>query len=186
MTRCLWVVALWLCAATALPEESRGVTVGSRVRAVGPEVGREAVVGTVVDLQPDKVLVQSPGSSEPIAVPIAPSTIFEVSGGRRSHPLNGALVGAAIGATPGFLLTFGDYSDPDPSPGAVAAVGAAAGAAVGAVVGLFLKSEDWYLAEPHPVSAGIAPVQGGVAFSFQVAWGSGHHWAAPAADAPGR
>jgi hypothetical protein len=132
-------------------------------------------VGTVVDLQPDKVLVQSPEGSKPIAIPITPSTIFEVSGGRRSHPLNGALVGAAIGAAPGFLLTFGDYNDPDPSPATVAAVGAAAGAAVGAVVGLFLKSEDWYLAEPHPVSAGIVPVPGGVALSFHVEWGGGQH-----------
>jgi hypothetical protein len=171
MRRCLWVAAIWLCAATALPQESRAVTVGSRVRAVGPKVGHEAVIGTVVDVQSDKILVKSQASSEPIAVPIAPSTIFEVSAGRRAHPLRGALVGAAVGALPGFLLTFGDYNDPDPSPGEVAAVGAAAGAAVGTVIGLMLKSEDWYLAQPHPVSAALVPVRGGVALSFNVSWG---------------
>lgn len=89
--------------------------------------------------------------------------------------MRGAVLGAAVGATPGFLLTFGDYDDPDPSPGTVAALGAAAGAAAGAVIGLMLKSEDWYLAEPHPVSAAIVPVRGGVALSFHVSWGKGHH-----------
>jgi hypothetical protein len=42
---------------------------------------------------------------------------------------------------------------------------------VGTVIGLMLKSEDWYLADPHPVSAALVPVRGGVALSFNVSWG---------------
>lgn len=176
MKRCLCVVAAWLCAATALPlDELHTLTVGSRVRAVGAEIGHQAVVGTVVDLQPDQVLVRTGKSSQPIAIHIAPSTTFEVSAGRKSHTMSGAVLGAAIGAMPGFLLTFGDYNDPDPSPATVALVGAASGAAVGALIGWAIKSEQWYVAQPPGVSAGIVPVRGGVALSLRVAWGKGHH-----------
>jgi hypothetical protein len=177
MKRCLWVVAFWLCAATALPQEPRTLAVGNRVRAVGPEIGHVAVIGTVVDVQQDKILVQSKGSSQPIEIPVSPSITFEVSGGRKSHTMSGLVLGAAVGAVPGFLLTFGDYNDPDPSPGTVAAVGAASGAAAGALIGWLLKSERWYLAKPPAVSAGIVPVRGGVAFSLNVAWGRGHEQA---------
>lgn len=172
MTRCLVGIALVLCSASAFPSESHAVAIGSRVRASAPEIGTQPLIGTIVGLEPHAVLVRGAGSGSPVRVPLGPTTTIEVSGGRRSKAGRGAVIGAAVGVLPGLLMTFGDNNtDPDHSPGAVAAVGAAAGAGVGAAVGWALKSEQWLPAELPQVSAGIAPLRGGVGFSVHVAWG---------------
>jgi membrane associated rhomboid family serine protease len=173
-TRCLGAIALVLCSASSFPSESRALAVGSRVRVSAPEAGAQPLIGSVVGLEPHAVLVRAESSGAATRVPLGFSTTIEVSGGRRSKAGRGAVVGAAVGAMPGLLMTFGDYNaDPEHSPGAVAALGAAAGAAVGAVVGWALKSEEWFPAEAPLVTAGVAPLRGGVGFSIHVAWGKG-------------
>jgi hypothetical protein len=173
MGRDLLATALVLCSASAFASESRVVAVGSRVRVSAPEAGPQPLVGSVVGLEPSAVMVQGTSSDAPVRVPLGPTTTIEVSGGRRSKAGRGAVLGAAFGAVPGLLMTFGDYNtDPEYSPGAVAAVGAAAGAAVGAAVGWALKSEQWLPAEAPRVTAGIVPLRGGVGFSLRMAWGS--------------
>ena len=172
MTRSLAAVALVLCSSGAFPSESRVAAVGSRVRVSAPEVGPAPLIGSVVGLESHAVVVQDGSSRTPTRVPLGPTTTIEVSGGRRSKAGRGAVLGAAVGAMPGLLMTFGDYnSDPEHSPGAVAAVGAATGAAVGAVVGWALKSEQWLPAGVPSVTAGIVPLRGGVGVSVHVAWG---------------
>jgi hypothetical protein len=172
MTKCLRGIALVLWSASAYPSEPGAVAVGTRVRVSAPEVGTRPVIGSVVDLEPLAVLVQVGGSGPPMRVPWGPTTTIEASGGRRSKAGRGAVLGAAVGVMPGLLMTFGDYNtDPDHSPGAVAALGAATGAAVGAAVGWALKSERWLPADVPQVTAGSAPLRGGVGFSVRVAWG---------------
>jgi hypothetical protein len=168
----LTAVALVLGSAVAFPSEPRVVTVGSRVRVSAPETGPAPLMGSVVGLEPHAVLLQEASSRIPTRVALGPATTIEVSGGRRSKAGRGAMLGAAVGAMPGLLMTFGDYnSDPDYSPGAVAAVGAAAGAAVGAAVGWAIKSEQWLPAQAPSVTAGIVPLRGGIGASVHVAWG---------------
>jgi hypothetical protein len=172
MTRSLTAVALVLCGVSAFPSESHVVAVGSRVRVNAPEVGPAPLIGTVVGLEPHAVVVQDGSSRTSTRVSLGSTTTIEVSGGRRSKAGRGAVLGAAVGAMPGLLMTFGDYnSDPEHSPGAVAAVGAAAGAAVGAAVGWALKSEQWLPAAVPSVTAGIVPLRGGVGVAVHVAWG---------------
>jgi hypothetical protein len=172
MTRRFGAIAVLLCSASTSASESRAVAVGSRVRVSAAEVGAQPLIGSVVGLEPHAVLVQGESSGPPTRVPLGPTTTIEVSGGRRSKAGRGAVLGAALGAMPGLLMTFGDYNtDPEYSPGAVAAVGAAAGAIVGAAIGWALKSEQWVPAEAPLVTAGIAPLRGGVGFSLHVAWG---------------
>ncbi len=173
VSRLLGVIVVVLCAARALPGESRAVEVGSRVRVTAPEGGTQPLVGTVVGLEPHAMLVQSGTAGASTRIALGPTTTLEVSGGRRSKAGRGALLGAAVGAMPGLWLTFGDYDTDDYSPGAVAAIGAAAGAAVGAAVGWALKSEQWLPAELPSVTAGIAPLRRGVGLSLRVAWGKG-------------
>jgi hypothetical protein len=168
----LSAIAVVLCSASAFPSESRAVAVGSRVRVSAPEGGTQPLIGSVVALEPHAVLVQGKGSGTPTRVVLGPTTTIEVSGGRRSKAGRGAVFGAAVGVLPGLLMTFGDYdTDPEHSPGKVAAVGAAAGAAVGAAVGWALKSEQWLPAEMPSVTTGIVPLRGGVGLSVHVAWG---------------
>jgi hypothetical protein len=56
------------------------------------------------------------------------------------------MMGAAIGAVPGLLLTFGDYSSDvygdGPSPAAVAALGAVGGVFVGSAIGWVIKKNE--------------------------------------------
>jgi hypothetical protein len=171
MTRCVTAVALVLCSASAFPSEPRVVAIGSRVRVSAPETSPAPLIGSVVGLERHAVLVQDTSSRSPTRVTLGPATTIEVSGGRRSKAGRGAVVGAAVGAMPGLLMTFGDYNtDPDHSPGAVAAVGAAAGAVVGAAVGWAIKSEQWCPAHV-PVTAAIVPLRGGVRVSVHVVWG---------------
>ena len=172
VTRGFGAIALALCSASTFASDSRAVEVGSRVRVSAPEVGAQPLIGRVVGLEPHAVLVRAESSGTATRVALGLSTTIEVSGGRRSKAGRGAVVGAAVGAMPGLLMTFGDYNtDPEYSPGAVAALGAAAGAAVGAVVGWALKSEEWFPAEAPLVTAGVVPLRGGVGFSIQVVWG---------------
>ena len=84
------------------------------------------------------------------------------------------MVGAAIGAAPGLLLTFGDYNDAwdTPSAAVVAAMGAAGGALVGAAVGWAFKAEQWRNVGVPAADLAITPLRHGVAASLRVVWGA--------------
>jgi hypothetical protein len=171
MARYLSAVFVVLCSTSAFPGDEASIAVGSRVRVSAPGAGSQPVIGTVVGLEPNAVVVQA-GDGAPSRIPLGAPTLIEVSGGRRSHAARGAMIGAAAGVLPGLLMTFGDYnSDPELSPGAVAAVGAAAGAAVGAAVGWAIKAERWLPASAPSVTAGVVPARGGFGVAVRLAWG---------------
>ena len=168
--------AVLLCATSALPSEVPTLAPGTRVRITVPSTGAEALVGTLVRREADALWVSLGRSDSPTRIHLDLTTRIEVSAGRRTQASRGALIGGAVGAVPGLLLTFGDYSSDvhgdGPSPGAVAAVGAAAGAAVGAAVGWALKTEEWLHVERPAVAAWVTPLRGGgLGVSLRVAWG---------------
>jgi hypothetical protein len=154
-------------------EEPGTVAVGSRVRVTSQETGGQPLIGQVVALEPGVVVVIGEGGTGQKRVPIMPSTTIEVSTGKNSQAARGAIVGAAVGATPGLFMTFGDYNTDTGNPAAVSIVGAAAGAAIGSLVGLAFKSENWHPADVPVVTAGIAPIPRGVSISLSVLWGGG-------------
>jgi hypothetical protein len=163
-------VVLALAAAVSPP------SAGERVRVTRSAPAGAPLVGTLVGLDAEAVVVKPFPDAAPVRIAVSEVERFEVSRGRRPQPLQGALIGAAIGTMPGLALTFGDYSSDvhgsGPDPLAVAAVGAAAGAALGAVVGWALKSEEWSPLPLASASASVCPAPGGgVAFSLRVAWG---------------
>ena len=163
-------LVLVLCGVNAIAAESLTVAVGRRVR-VTQDSGASPLVGKVVGIEPGVLLLTS-GSDAPSRITVGPATRVEVSGGRKSKLVRGAVLGAAVGAMPGVLMTVGDYNTDEHSPAAVAAIGAAAGAAVGAAIGWAIKTEQWFPADTATLTAGIAPVRGGVALSLHVAWGA--------------
>ena len=154
-------------------EETGTVAVGSRVRVTSQETGAKPLIGQVVALEPGVVVLVGEGGSGEERVPVAPSTTLEVSRGKRSQAGRGAMIGAAVGAMPGLLMTFGDYNTDKGNPAAVSLVGAAAGAAIGSLVGLVLTSENWLPADVPVVTAGIAPIPRGASISVSVLWGRG-------------
>ena len=162
----------------ALPSAARAqqsdlLAIGSRVRVTSPEAAAQPLVGRIVALEPDAVVVLAEGDHSQTRVPVTSSTSLEVSGGRKSQAARGAMLGAAIGALPGVLMTFGDYNTDKGNPAAISLAGATAGAALGSLIGLALKSEQWLPARMPTVRASVAPVPRGAAISFSVAWGRG-------------
>lgn len=154
-------------------EEPVTVAVGSRVRVTSQETGARPLVGQVVALEQGGVVVADEAGRGPRRVSLAPSTMLEVSRGKKSQAASGAMIGAAAGALPGLLMTFGDYNTDERSPAAVSLVGAAAGAAIGSLIGLAFRSEGWQRAELPVVTADIAPVARGASVSLTLAWGGG-------------
>ena len=177
MTR-LGLVALVILAAVggAYGAELRGVSAGSRVRVSSPSVADGAVIGTLAAVESDAIVIRPRSGDPPLRVPFGADTKVELSVGRRSKWARGAMMGAAIGAAPGLLLTFGDYSGDvsgdGPSPAAVAAMGAAGGALVGAAVGWALKSDEWQEVHLSTAGVGLIPRRGGIAVSVWVGWGA--------------
>jgi hypothetical protein len=154
-------------------QASELLAVGSRVRVGSSEAEAQPLVGRIVALEPDAVVLLADDGHSQTRVPVTHSTRLEVSGGRRSKAARGAMIGTAIGALPGVLMTFGDYNSDKGNPAAISIAGAAAGAALGSLIGLALKSEEWLPARMPAVSASVAPVRRGAAISFSIAWGRG-------------
>ena len=169
------VVALVCGALGAVPTGPYSLKPGSRVRITAPQLGGEPLVGTLVGLEPDRILVKRGSSDLPTLIPRSSVVKLEVSGGRKSKTGRGAMIGLGVGAMPGLLLTFGDYNSDThssgPNPAAVAVIGAAGGALVGAAIGWALKTEEW---KPAEVAAAVAPLRGGgVGIGVRIAWGRG-------------
>jgi hypothetical protein len=173
------VVALVSCAQAhgATPSaQTAAVSVGSRVRITsGP--GGQPTIGTVAALEADAVVLRHSRTEALLRLPVAEIQMLEVSSGRKSQAGRGAMMGAAIGAMPGVLLTFGDYSDDvhgdGPSPAAVVTMGAAGGVLVGAAIGWALKTERWLPGEVPKAGVAFTPLRGGAKVSFRMTWGKG-------------
>src|SRR5262245_6347472 len=151
-------------------DEALTLSIGSRIRvtSIAPEI--RSVVGRVVILEPDVVVVRDDDAGAESRVPVTPSTTFEVSAGRKSHAGRGAVLGTAVGALPGLLMTFGDYNTDKGNPTATSIVGAATGAAIGSLIGWAVRSEDWRPGNTPSVTAAVAPVPRGASIAIRASW----------------
>jgi membrane associated rhomboid family serine protease len=177
MTRIgLVVFAVLLGSGAAFGADLAGIPTGSRVRVSSPTLASGAVIGTLAGVEAHAVVLTPRPGDEPLRVALDAGTKLELSVARRSQWARGAMMGAAIGAVPGLLLTFGDYSSDvhgdNPSPAAVAAMGAVGGALVGAAVGWAIKRDDWQEVSLPNAGIGLIPWCGGVAASVHVSWGA--------------
>jgi len=162
---------------------------GERVRySVADEA--HSTTATVVDAGPGWMVVR-PHRGRDARVATDSLTRLEVARGRRSRVAEGAGLGFLTGAAVGGLLGLSACLDAAPSDrfgfspqndycsgGNVgfgllgAGVFGAGGAALGALVGVSIKTDHWHRIPTHPVttSVSLAPVRGGAAMAFRVAW----------------
>ena len=156
--------------------ESVIVEPGSRVR-FSTNSSAPLSIGTVAAIEADTLVLRRADDGATLRIPTGELRSLEVSTGKRSQAGRGAMIGTAIGAIPGLLVSFGDYSEDvhgdGPSPVAVAAMGAAGGAVLGAAIGWAVKAERWVPAELQEASVAVVPVPGGVAVALRIAWGRG-------------
>ena len=127
----LWRASVVLCCILALAERSSAQRVApSRFAARSIDAGQNSVSGRSSDWRAR--------SDSTLIVPLAPARSAESH--RGGHTFYGALVGALIGGTLGFLVDREDHT----GEGFIAPVmiggGAALGAVVGALVGLVMPA----------------------------------------------
>lgn len=93
MTTLLWISGVDLAA-----QEKEFIGVGARVRVTAPAISISKTVGTLVAWNVDTLLLQAenPAFSNPLAIPLASITRFEVNRGKGSRK-ESALKGAVIG-----------------------------------------------------------------------------------------
>lgn len=168
--------AVLLAGGAASGADLATIPVGSRVRVSSPTGGAGPLIGTLAGVEANAVVLTPGPGDRPVRVSLAAGTKIEVSAGRRSQWARGAMMGAAIGAVPGLLLTFGDYSTDvhgdGPSPAAVAAMGAVGGALVGAAVGWAVKRDEWREVRLPIAGIEVVPWRGGVVAAVHVSWGA--------------
>ena len=172
----LVVFAVLLAGGTAFGADLASIPVGSRVRVSSPTLSSGAVVGVLAGVEADAVVLTPRAGDQPLRVVFGAGTKLELSVGRRAQWARGGMMGAAIGAVPGLLLTFGDYSSDvhgdGPSPAAVAAMGAVGGALVGSAIGWAIKRDEWREVNLPTAGVGLVPWRGGVAVAVHISWGA--------------
>ena len=170
------VLTMVIAGGRAVGADTADIPTGGRVRVSSETLPSGAVVGTVTSVEVDAVVLTRRAGDPPVRIALDAGTKLELSVGRRSQWARGALMGATIGAVPGLLLTFGDYSSDvhgdGPSPAAVAAMGAVGGALVGAAVGWAIKRDEWREVRLPTAGLGLLPWHGGVAAAASVSWGA--------------
>jgi len=177
MTRLALAVVLGLMLGGSVrADELPSILPGSRVRVSSSTLASGSAIGSFVGVESESVVLGNAAGGSPFRVPLNTISKLEVSVGRRSQAGRGAMIGAAIGVTPGLLLTFGDYSSDvhgdGPSVAAVAAMGAAGGALLGAAIGWALKVDRWQVVEGPVAGVAVVPLRGGAAVSVRLDWGA--------------
>ena len=160
--------AIGLGASTAAADE-HAVSIGDRVRVSAPSVSPKRIEGTLVVVDSETLTIASGGAS--VGVPRSGIAKLEVTRGRKSHWVTGALIGAGWGVGVGVL-----FSNPPSSAdhfsidtGALAA-GVVMGATLGALIGAVLRTDRWTTV-PGAATLRIGPVPGrGVALSMRVSF----------------
>ncbi|MGH7570117.1 MAG: hypothetical protein ACREL9_14295, partial [Gemmatimonadales bacterium] len=119
-----------------------------RVRAGGEGGHAGWTEGTVLETQPDRIVVLPDNGDKAITVP--DGAPIERLAGTKGHPLIGAVAGAAVGGFAGMAL-----ANTTKEPGMVVI----AFSALGAVIGQLIRSNRWepMHSSPAPLGVGIAP-----------------------------
>ncbi len=179
-TCCLTLLSL---AAALFPgclvaQSAAPAAIGERVRIATPSQRADfRYVGRVVAVSHDSITIQSEDGLRPIA--IGEITSVEVSGGRRTHGLQGMLYGSAIGVGAGAIIGAATYQKPKcdyatffgcSDNGVGRGVNAFAGAITGGLLGLTIggiygvshHTENWIVrSSGMPARVNVAPQRGG-------------------------
>ncbi len=178
-----------LCPVTGSGEDVSLVTTGARVRVVAPRVAERPLIGVLLAVQGVDLILRKEGSADPVVVPRAAITKFEVSRGPKSKA-KAALIGGAIGAAAGAILGAAAASptkcnpndiiealacevlnyDLSNSKGQYIAVGSLAGAGVGALAGTLLAhGEKWQIVSTDKIAISLlTPSARAVAFTVSM------------------
>ena len=159
-------MALLLVSPAQAQEPDPAPLLGQRVRVSTPS--GPSVTGRLVE-QDGTRLVVSDAKGSLTAIPVADVSRLEVSAGRKSKALLGAVIGAAVGLGVGLwaATTWCAESGCDNEAGGVLVLGAG-GAGLGALVGAAIKIEKWQpVLANHPQSR-FAPGSSGWRASLRV------------------
>jgi len=167
----------------ALLQRTAAQEPGERVRLTMGSAFSRRLVGTLIHQDPESVWVQLGGHAAPVAVARSAATRLEISRGHRRATINGAGIGAGLGAIGGFVFSglAASESRPCGSPGLVGVcltdwygrafrgglIGGAVGALIGAALGYAVRTEVWAgvpLGQTHHLS--LAPRGSGLALSL--------------------
>jgi len=170
-------------------EDTSPVTTGARVRVVASRVAERPFIGVLLAVKGVDLIIRKEGSADPVVVPRAAITKFEVSRGPKSKA-KGALIGGAIGAAAGALLGAAAASSTKCNPndiiealacevlnhelsnskGQYIAVGSLAGAGVGALAGTLLAhGEKWKIVSTDRISVSLlTPTARAVGFTVSM------------------
>ena len=167
------VVLILICgasctAAPAAPPEANRPTVGARARITAPSLDDQPIIGVVTATTDDQVSVRIASRDEPVVVPRARISRFELSSGtsgRAAHAVAGALLGALVGAVVGGSDRGGLVPHQNIVAG-LAASGALLGGGIGALVPGREQWRDVPLADGRWAVRSCAPTAVCVAVAF--------------------
>ncbi|MGD2152538.1 MAG: hypothetical protein PVG79_04670 [Gemmatimonadales bacterium] len=162
-------------------QQARPIAPGERIR-VSSDLYFDPLVGTLTAIESDTLMMAADWAAGPATVrlPLASVTRLEVSRGRGTKFVQGALLGGALGAALGAIevaafSNWGECWGPTVSCandeevgvehylGAMA-IGGAIGAGIGGIIGLMIGTDRWETLPLGEIRIGPAPgAQGGVA-----------------------
>jgi hypothetical protein len=163
----------------ASPDDSASlapVHIGDRVRVSAPSVSDTRIRGTLVALDEETLIVAPEGKTPQIEMSRSQVTRLQVSRGKRSH----WVAGAVTGVVGGLALTasycgsggaLGGGCSGDDALG-VAAFFCGIGAAGGALVGAVVRTDRWEMVPANTVAVSIipVPVRRGMALGVRIAF----------------
>ncbi len=142
----------------------------SRIRVTAPNVGADKVVGTFLGAAGDTLRVQTE-SQAPLAIPFAFVTRLDVSRGKKSRVVRGAVlvgvIGAVVGGAVGLVTPQFACETPSGCPvdwgeaGKLAALGGVIGAAVGGGIGALTKTDRWEKVPLDQLRVSLVPQRDG-------------------------
>jgi hypothetical protein len=144
MTRTICIVTILASAGAGVaPAQSpEGLSVGQRVR-ITRSSQEPPLVGSLYQVD-DRQLVIDDGKGAFTSVPTADVRKIELTMGKRSNVVRGAIIGASIGVALGVtaVVALCDDNDCINEGGAIAVLGLGGGA-LGAIVGAPIRTERW-------------------------------------------
>lgn len=135
------------------------VQTGTKVRLLAPEVVDQRIQGTVVESNPESMVVGTEARQR-LTVPWRAITRLEVTTGRRSHALKGFAIGAGAGVALSVVLP------KCVNEGCTSEIGfdstfallyGLGGGAWGALIGAMVKTDEW---SSVPLRVAVAPTPG--------------------------
>ena len=177
-------VLLLASAAGAAGADDRPLAVkaGEKVRLTPTDSASRCLTGTVLEVQPDALIIKFKWSGESRRVPFSALGRLEVADGRHGHFKAGALVGFVPGFALGYLVGSAiscyehgsDCSGLGPGLG-LGTIWGGVTALAGGLVGLAIRTDRWHgvtlpTGRTARMEAAIVPTRGGLAARLAVSF----------------